>query len=516
MPVLHPGAGYVIFSQALLSLFLWRTARQERRAVFTASGLFCLCIAVLALSRPLTEWGLSVAGGYLRSFSIFGEGMCLISTVGIAVFRVGLPAFRVRSPRILQDVVVGVSGFIWILIWLRVNKVDLTSIIATSAVVTAVIGFSLQDTLGNILGGIAIQVDQSIQVGDWIRVNDFTGRVVEIRWRHTSIETRNWETVVIPNSVLVKNNFLVLGKRTGQPLQLRSWIYFNVDFRVNPPQVIRAVETALRSAAIPNVARDPEPQCLFFDFSESTGRYAVRYWLTDLASDSRTDSEVRQHVFFALRRAGISPSIPAHAIFVTEETDERKAGKEQKAVQRREAALGRVELFHSLEPEELRRLAERLVPAPFASDDVMTRQGATAHWLYILVDGWADVMVHNEEGGSTRVAELGPGSFFGEMGLMTGEPRTASVIARTEVDCYRLDKEAFQDIIRSRPRLAEEISHLLAQRRTELDAVRENLDAEAQARRLSKTENDILARIRRFFELNSSRTPVGAQRGERF
>ena len=109
---------------------------------------------------------------------------------------------------------------------------------------TAVIGLSLQDTLGNILSGLALQTDDTIHVGDWVKVGEVTGRVVDIRWRYTAVETRNWETAIIPNSFLVKNQVLVLGRRTGQPTQLRRWVWFNVDFRFPPTEVIRAVDDA--------------------------------------------------------------------------------------------------------------------------------------------------------------------------------------------------------------------------------------------------------------------------------
>jgi CRP-like cAMP-binding protein len=158
-----------------------------------------------------------------------------------------------------------------------------------------------------------------------------------------------------------------------------------------------------------------------------------------------------------------------------------------------------VDLFAGLQPEELRRLAERLVLSPFAAGDVITRQGAEANWLYLVTAGTADVVAESSAGNSTRVAELGPGSVFGEMGLMTGEPRRATVIARTQVECFRLDKESFQEIVRSRPEVADEISALLASRRVELDAAMENLDQEAKRARLASTRRDILGKVRNFF-----------------
>ena len=132
----------------------------------------------------------------------------------------------------------------------------------------------------------------------------------------------------------------------------------------------------------------------------------------------------------------------------------------------------------------------------------MTRQGAEAHWLYIIKTGEAEVrVVADGTGLSEKVATLPAGAFFGEMGLMTGEPRTATVIATTDTECYRLDKEAFHDILRKRPEIAEDISLILARRRVELDGVREGLNEEAMRRRLHHTQHEFLNRIRSFFKL---------------
>ena len=140
---------------------------------------------------------------------------------------------------------------------LRGAGVDLASIVTTSAILTAVIAFAMQDTLGNMLGGLAIQLDNSVQVGDWIQVDDMAGRVRDIRWRSTLIETRNWETVVIPNSKLMKWRVAILGRREGAPPQLRRTLSFMVDPGVPPARVIATVEDEMRELAIPNVARAP-------------------------------------------------------------------------------------------------------------------------------------------------------------------------------------------------------------------------------------------------------------------
>jgi CRP-like cAMP-binding protein len=131
----------------------------------------------------------------------------------------------------------------------------------------------------------------------------------------------------------------------------------------------------------------------------------------------------------------------------------------------------------------------------------MTRQGAVAHWLYILASGKGEVRVSAEDGSTKAVATIDAPGFFGEMGLMTGEPRFASVVALADAECYRLEKAGFEKILRDRPTIAHGISELLAKRRVELLAIREGLDDAARSAREKSEQERILGRIQTFFGL---------------
>jgi CRP-like cAMP-binding protein len=169
-------------------------------------------------------------------------------------------------------------------------------------------------------------------------------------------------------------------------------------------------------------------------------------------------------------------------------------------LQQRVAALQNVELFRSLTDDEREEVAAALINAPFVRGESITRQGAEAHWLYIMTEGEAEVRVEID-GTTKEVGALKGGDYFGEMGLMTGEPRTATVVARTDVRCYRLSKDAFESILRRRPELVEEISATLAQRRIGLDAAREEASGEATRDRMKTTQRAFLLRMRDFFGL---------------
>jgi len=478
----------------------------ERMRLRSALLLFALALIGLFFVASLVSEGVSPNGSlylWFRWASLFCLWIAIVNLVAVLVFGLFLNALRMRPPRIMRDLLVAIAYLVVGITLLSIPHVDVTGIVATSAVLTAVIGLSFQDTLVNMMGGMALQMERAIGVGDWVRIDGQEGQVTDIRWRHTSIETRNWDTIVIPNSVLMKSQVTVLGRRTGAPRQHRQWVYFNIDFRFSPSDVIATVETALRSEPIPNIASEPEPNCVLMDFKESYGNYAVRYWLTDLAADDPTNSVVRTLIYFALRRAGIALSIPAQSIFVTEEDVSRRERKSAEDIRHRTEALKHVDLFSGLTDDEIRNLAPHLRPAPFAKGEVITRQGAKAHWLYLITKGEAEVRISLDgvEFGE-QVSSLHEGDFFGERGMMTGEARSATVIALTDVECYRLDKDAFHEILRERPELAEDVSAVLAKRQVQLEAKLEDLNQEAQHARLRQHHSDLLRRIRGFFRLD--------------
>jgi small-conductance mechanosensitive channel/CRP-like cAMP-binding protein len=498
--------GVVLVALLLAQVVPAARGRMRGSVVMAMLSLLGLLFCALMLERGMSaRGGVDARGGnvayrWVHFTSQMLLAVAIINLIGVFVFGLLLAQLRLAPPPILRDTVVGVAYIAIAFALLSWHNVNLSGIVATSAVVTAVIGFSLQDTLGNIMGGIALQMERSIAVDDWIRVNDVEGVVREIRWRQTSIETRNCDTVVIPNSQLMKTQVTVLGRRMGKPRAHRVLIRFNVDFRTTPTRVMEIVETALRSEPILNVATDPQPDCILSSFEESYAGYTARYWLMDLMPDEFTNSQVRTRLFFALQRAGIHLSIPAESVFLTMKGKARKARKQELEVQRRIDALRNAAIFQPLTDAEQRELADRLSLARFARGEVLTRQGNEAHHLYIIASGEAEMYI--TVGGETRaVTPLRAGDCFGEMGLMLGEPRHATVTAVGDVTCYRLDKQDFLKTLQRRPEIAEAMSHLLANRTLQLDAVRESLSHSAMQESAAGTQKVLLDRIRTFFML---------------
>jgi small-conductance mechanosensitive channel len=492
----------------LVAALVNRFAPAKRSRIRRALVLYVLFVLVAGAAQifdhlrapAMATWSAyaGLVAGVLAAFTCI-ELTCLL------VFDLLLPSVGVVLVKLTSDVVVGVAYVVAVFGVLKAEGVSASSVVTTSAVVSGVLALSLQTTLGNILGGVALQLDGTIHVGDWVQLTDGSqGKVITIRWRHTVVETRNWDTIIVPNANLLAQNVTILGKRTGKPVQHRMWVYFNVDFRFAPSRVIDVVRTALAAAPIAGVATDPPPSVICYDFAkdgrDSFAYYAVRYWLTDLPNDDPTSSTIRTRIYTALRRAGIPLARPTQSLFLSREEPESE--REKRHRERGLTALRGVELFHSLTDEERASLVEHLEQVPYTAGETVTRQGAVAHWLYILCSGRVEIRRHLAEGDVAKaVAAIEAPGFFGEMGMLTGERRRADVVALTDVECFRLDKTGFERILHDRPEIAAQISGTLARRDVELATVLEGLDEDARKARMAHAETRMLDKIQEFFGL---------------
>ena len=488
-------------------------APEQRVRVRRIVILFLIYLSTLSIHFGLLASGSEHSAGYFLVAAQLLQSFTLINIVACLGFSVLLPRLRLSIPLIASDLLVGLGYIVTTLGVLAGHGIEPSSLLATSAVVSAVLAISLQSTLGNILGGVALQLDGSIQEGDWIQLeNGKQGRVKQVRWRHTVVETRDWSTIVVPNTVLLGSNITILGKREGRVVPQRMWVWFNVDFRFSPARVIDVVAEAINAAPIDNVAAEPQPNVVCMDFTkemrESFATYAVRYWINDLAADDPTNSRVRARIYTALSRAQIPLAVPAQMTFVEMRNTEHADHHRRESVSAHLHALETVSLFRHLKQAELETLAAGMNPVIYTAGEVVTKQGNVAHWLYVLTSGRVEVRMSVDPDGPGEapkqtkvVATLEAPAFFGEMGLMTGLPRTADVVAITDIDCYRLGKETFQHVLLARPEIALEISEKMATRRLELIAVRDGLDHDARLSLHASERDKILGSIKEFFGL---------------
>ena len=490
----------IILSLVITSV-LWCWRQQDRKHVMAILVTQAFAFFFFILSKDFLAEELQAFSHGLYEVSIVIIGITFVRLLGLFLFRLILPLCHLNLLRIIEDIAEIIGYAAWLIICLYEAGINLSSILTTSAVITGVLAFSMQDTLSNILGGISLQLDNSINVGDWIEIGNDAGCISEVHWRFTAIETRDWEMILIPNSVLMKSKFTILGRRKNQPLQLRRTIDFNISYKYLTGNVIDVVNDAIRNGNILNVANDPMANCILTDLSYNLAHYALRYWLTDIEADSGTDSAVRIRINSALQRAGIDFSDAPQDIYLTHKDDNYERHQRELYFKKCMKALSQLELFNILNEVELSQIAEKLVYTPFAKGDFIMRQGEIASWLFIIENGTADVFLESSNGDSQLVNTTQGQCLLGEMGLMTGAPRSATVIAQSDVLAYRLDKETFQKILTKRPELVDEITKVLVARQFSIDNLQKSMDTNAIALLLKQQQNTFLTQIRSFFSL---------------
>jgi small-conductance mechanosensitive channel/CRP-like cAMP-binding protein len=421
----------------------------------------------------------------------------LVGLAGLVLFDLVLPALRVDVPSILRDVVQVAIASLVVLVCLRLAGIDVLPLLTTSAVLTAVIGLALQSTIANLFGGLSLQLDRTLGQGDWIETGSHSGRIVEIGWRSTRLVTHDGDTLFLPNSQLVTGEVRNLSRPTGAH---RVSLRVSVHHRHAPGHVRQILLDAVRD--VPGVLVYPPPDCLIADLTDVAVVYAVRYWLTEFDREAGIAGEVRSRLWYATRRAGLEPAAPAFIVARVPEADVAtvRASRPDDHAERM-ALLRGVELFGSLTDETRARLADGMRRLEFTAGEPIVQQGASDDALYVVQRG--EIGIHVEvEGSSSEVAALGPGEVFGEMSLITGEPRSATCTARTEVACYVIDRVTLQGVLDEQPEIAEHLSTTLAARQTRLDAERDGLSAVSRTRLESERRSRMRDRIRDLFGMD--------------
>jgi small-conductance mechanosensitive channel/CRP-like cAMP-binding protein len=398
-------------------------------------------------------------------------------------------AFGYRMPRIVQDLAQGAIFIGVALLSLQSAGVNPTSLLATSAVLTAVLGLSLQETLGNLFAGLAIQGEQPFEVGDWVQFDQFperAGRVVEINWRATKLETADRVLITVPNGVLARAPIANFSR--PQPFTRRHVV---VDTPFGAPAGLAEI---FEKAAVQadGVLTSPPPSAVIQEVTDFSVRYRIRFFISDHPRQAEVTGLVLKNVLHALERLGLE--IPMQRRRVEWQKTVRVDDEESAPQVARRRVIDRIDLLRVLSEEARNEIAAMSKVWRYARGESVVREGETGHELFIVVSGTVRVQIQ-QRGAAVEVARLGPGEFFGEMSLLTGEPRAATIVALEETEVVVVEHGAFQRAIEQDPTVLSQISQELARRQAELSARLASGGSVYPA----ETAPLILARIRRFF-----------------
>jgi small-conductance mechanosensitive channel/CRP-like cAMP-binding protein len=404
---------------------------------------------------------------------------------------------RIETPVILRDIGMIVLYVVTVILVLGKAGVNLTSILTTSAVLTAIIGFALQETLSSIIAGLAIQVEKPFSVGEFVQFQDQIGQVLEINWRTTKILTAHRDVVVIPNNVITREPLINFSAPSSMH---RRKIKIGLPFDVPPNRVKESIVTALRDVS--GVRQDPTPQVLVVEYADSSILYRIYLYIDAFGDRENLEDRAMTRIWYQLQRDGIRIPFPIQDINVHTVGAEAEASRERaERVQRREA-LDRVPFLRPLSDVERDALASRVRTVSYGAGETIIRQGDEGDSFYTIAEGEVQVRVAHGEPGTPdqAVATLVAGQFFGEMSLMTGERRSATIVALRDTRLWVIDRSAFQSLIAGNDALVTAIGEVLAERRRSLEARREQHRA-MDASRLQEDQDTLIKKIRQFFRL---------------
>lgn len=402
-------------------------------------------------------------------------------------------------PKILRDIFEGVAFIAAVLISLRAAGMDPTSLLTTSALLTAIIGLSMQDTLGNLFAGLSLQAERPFEIGDWIQheqAGKYIGQVTEISWRATKIRTQDNIDIVIPNGQLAR---LPILNHSRQRIAVRRSVHVTVPHDVPTRRAQEVILEALRDAS--GVLTEPAPSVLTFSFDPNGIQLWVRFFITEFDHRDGIDGRVRDRIWYALQRAGIPLASSAHRVEVRQDSEEAQERAAVRAQVERVAALRGLPLFRDLSDDALAALARGARALLYETGETVVRQGEQGEELYLCLRGELAV-VHLAANASVgrEVATLQPGGVFGELSLLTGAPRSASVIAKNACELLAIGKSALAPVLSSQPALAEQLSVRLAERQAELDALA-TVERPSERGSLEERKGQLLSRIKQFFSL---------------
>ena len=488
-------SGEVIGVAIALVLILLLLVTHGQRQLRAPLVLLTLHLGAHTL-RKLVFYGESNVAHALVVLSVLTLLACIGRTFVALVMDAGFGRKR-PAPRIIRDLVLGIIYIMVALASLHAAGIQPSSLLTTSALLTAVLGLSLQDTLGNLFAGLALQMQSPFEVGDWIQFgadNKTVGKVLEINWRATKLLTLDEVEVVVPNGTL---GTAAISNYTKPSPRIRRSIYITVPLSTPPRKAQRIVEECIKGAF--GVIDDPKPSCVTRDFTDAGIQLWLRFWTNQFQKWGAVEGDVRDRIWYALAREGITLSSTTRELYVHEVNDEVRAREKAAKNAANLDALKSVDFLAALPHGELERLARTTQSHLYAGGEQVVRKGDNADEMYIVRTGEVAVMMPGN-GSRKEVARLGAGKFFGEMALMTGEPRTADVVATCDSELLVLGHGAFQGTLGSNPDLAHKISRVIAERQAKLEEHHAQSKEKEEAQ-IEERTSQLLGKIRSFFAL---------------
>jgi small-conductance mechanosensitive channel/CRP-like cAMP-binding protein len=462
--------------------------------------------ASLGWSGP--AWALFSALGFaLRGLwpSGLGFGLALVVVVltGVVIFaaldalvlaRPWAPQRGPMLPRLAKDML-RVALILALVLWVAASRGDqsLKAVLVSSTVVSAVLGFALQDVLKNVFAGLALDLEKPFQRGDWLVLPGMPpAEVIDITWRSTWLRTAEGHEFFEPNATMNNARLEIFG-RGQRPVAFALMV--GLPYELAPTEARALLLDAARRVEM--AATSPAPEVFLDHFGDSAIVYQVRVWTHEVARLTRFRDQVQSRVWFEVTRRGHQIPVPIRTVRLHQAAEE---AQQQLRSRRGDTArrLRATPFFASLEAARVDELASRARSQLWEPGEELVREGDPGDSLFVVTRGRLEVLQRGEKG-AVVVGHLAEDDFFGEASLLTGSPRSATVRAVDPTEVLMLSREALAPTLEADPGLAEVLSNVLAERRARSAA---SLESDHRRREAGVSEADsLLDRVRSFFRL---------------
>lgn len=391
--------------------------------------------------------------------------------------------------RTVMSIIVYVVAF-FVIFQSQYPNVQLAPLFTGSTIIGIVVGLALQDTLGNLFAGIALQADQPFQVGDVVSLsNNVTGIVETVSWRGVKIRTFQNKLLIISNAVLGKETIEVAA-RDEQNARL---VFFNSVYSQSPAKTAQVVRDAVRQ--VENVSQRKRPIVRIRDLGESGIDWEIKYWCEDYARYNETDAAIRLRIWYAFRRAGLDFAYPTRTL-IQKTTVEVETYEDAMATA--EDQISHVPIFAPLSEEEVTALAGLSTHQTFGPGEMIVAEGQPGRSMFVIIRG-SVLVVKGDGPGRRKIGTLKFNDFFGQMSLLTGEPRSATVLAEEECEILEIGKAALGPILEANPELVENIAAIIDERNATAEAEAGDRKAKDDRKGHRKT---VLDSLKNFFGLS--------------
>ncbi len=486
---------------ALRFVFRARSREPWSRRLFWVAYLFLLPFSIFAVIQVIgVSFDAAANGEQLKWLERGGDALLAIVTAVLVVEGLDLIVWngivRRKFGQTTPGILIGVSSFIVYfaaayVIAAVIFDVPVTGALVSSGIVLGVIGLSLQSTIGDIFSGLFISLERPFRIGDWIETEDGRlGQVLEIDWRATRLLSFNNTVYVVPNSKIANS----IIENRGQP-GLPYGHYFYVQMAPEAP--VGLVRRVLLEAVLssPYVLSDPPPNVYLARANQRPHEYLVYAYFEKYTDSWRGNGDLQARIHNYLKRAGLTVSGEATEI-LHRPMDESPT--EEPPIQQ---LLGEIHLFQPLSEHELTQLSERVRSVRYRPGDIIMREGETGDSLLVITAGLVLVKRNKPYHRQVALTRLGMGQCIGEMSLLTGRPRSATVEAVTDCEVVEIPKDSMSALFNKRPELVDELARTMTERRAADELVTDSDPEQVKVLSLQDIADRFGKRIRRFFTL---------------